>query len=329
MEALGACGPEAAPVLGELLTGIPISSSDRDSAFDTLAQTGNAEVAIPFLLKAFKSGEDSEMRAAAIALGRWSTRYDEEVRTDIIETFIGLLDHSDTSHRRAALAGLAKSGDFHCIPLLRPLLDDPAVHAEAQSAIRALEEAMEPYRMSFGIPPHERTMSVNELIAALEAREAAWASFALQLRCDVADSATRKQIYDKLTGLAIKQAGLPIEKRIASVDALNILGAQEKHRDEAVQAVLKILAETTDPLTHDMCYSALGRLGGPQAVRALKKAILKDAAPDLLMQHIYQNLYQYLLSCGPEAVPILLEDIDELAPDKRRMIQQIVDRLAE
>ena len=177
------------------------------------------------------------------------------------------------------------------------------------------ESEIDDIRLSDAIPDEERDMSIDEVIGHLGEE---WAYSAILLRCQVAGNETRNQIYDKLAAAAIENGALPAPERGIALKALIVLHQQREHADDAVPAVLKVLGAIQNPLMREHCYSALGRLGGPEAVQVLKEAILKDPPNERGARESYFILYQYLGYCGPEAAPILLQDADKLDTWKKR-----------
>lgn len=309
LKALGRYGPEAAPVLLELA-----SHERRIAAIEALASTRDREKALPALLEIMETGQASEMREAAIGLGGFVRDSSGEERAALLDALRAGLTHPNDSRRQASCAGLASTCDYRLIPLIEPLLDDPAVREDAELAIRKLEACLNELRRMYDIPAQERDMSIDEVIAAWN-EGARWADKAIEFRCDLTDNATRAQVYDKLTDLAIQKARLPImdhdsewlEAVGPGLRTVTFLGRQKSQRDDAVSAVLKILDATDEYLFKENCYMALGQLGGPRAFRVFKELMLEDSSPRVCGMGFSPMHY-----LRPEAAPIFLEGIEGL-----------------
>jgi HEAT repeat protein len=301
IEALGWCGgPDAAIALLELRRDDTLEPEEKDAVIMALGRTGSAEAALPEMLKIIETGDVSEMCSATLGLGSGFHRYPPDAQSTIMDVFRAGLHHPNDSRRRATCTAMKYTGDFYLIPLIEPLLDDPLVRARAESAIRGLQFQMAQYRQMMGIPDEERDMAIGEVL------QNGWAYSAMLLRWRLADDPARQEIICQLAESAVASSD-----RDVKFNAVSVLEKFEERRDDAVRAVLQVLASAQDPLTSDYCYKALGGLGGPDAIRALKEAILaglrEGTAFRSLEAELYPNLFMYLGGCGPEAAPVLFE----------------------
>jgi HEAT repeat protein len=302
IEALGWCGgPDAAAVLLELRSNESLSREDQEVTITALGRTGSAQVALPEILKIIEKGNLSDKHVALLGLGSGFNRYPPDARSKIMQAFLAGIGNPDDSVRKATCTAMKYTSDFYLIPLIEPLLDDPPVRPYAESAIRGLQRPMTEYRQMVGIPDEERDMSIEEVV------QKSWAYNAIMLRWRLAHDQTKQGIFDKLAKSAVTSPDETVRRHV-----LRVFEQLPERRDDAVPVVISVLAKTQDPFTRDSCYKVLGRLGGPEAIRILKDAILKGPPKPggNAWRHageLYSNLYWYLGSCGPDAAPALFD----------------------
>jgi HEAT repeat protein len=324
IEALGRLGSDASTALQELKSSDMIGRETRAEVIMALAQTGDAEI-IPELLDIIETGPEDEMRAAVEGLGLGYGHFTEGF-TVIKDMFHKGLTHPNVSRRQITCTAMKHTGNFYLIPALEPLLNDPDVRAYATRAIKRLQNVMRQYCQSEGIPENVLDIPPDELVNHL--REEEWAAHAVRLRCRMDDDKTRREMYDKLADIVLKDEMVPRGQPSARVRAVTILSQQEEHRDDAADALVKVLRNAESPFTKEHCYRALGSLGGPTAIQVLKEAILAGPARDRnhrrFEDEAYQNLFQYLEYCGPEAALVLLQIGEERSKtDKEKRLLNV------
>ena len=304
IETLGEYGADAAAFLLELRSNDTFTPEDRDVTIRALGRTGSADVALPELLKLVEAGDDAEMRSAVVGLGSGLHEYPADARSTIMDVLRAGLNHPDAGRRRATCTAMKYTGDFYLIPLIEPLLNDPLVRKDAESAIEVLQSEMRHYRQMMDIPDEERDMSIAEVI------QKGWAKAAVMLRWRLADDQARGEILDELTKSAVGASDRDVQFSVVM-----ILEKLHERRDDAVRAVLEVLAASEDALIRDHCYRALGRLGGPEAIQALKEGILEDRPQERTVSfewELWRNRFLYLGGCGPDAASVLFEIAEKL-----------------
>lgn len=133
INALGSCGPEAAPVLLELRSNEKLTTNQRDRlVVSALARTGDEVSALPKVLEIIDGGSVPEVSAAVGGLGGGFRGYSTEAQATIMDVIRAALAHPSRHVREAACNAILYIGEPANIPLLEPLLEDPHMELSRQ-----------------------------------------------------------------------------------------------------------------------------------------------------------------------------------------------------
>ncbi len=166
LEGLGRTLPEAAETLKELRSREEVTRVRMDETIKARAQTGDPN-ALPDLLNLIETGDNVTMRSVLVGIGLGFHKYPEKARSAIMEVLVAGLRHPNGARRQATCIAIKYVGDYHLIPLIEPLLNDPVIRRCAESAINRLQWELTQYRRNEGIPDDEGQMSIDDVIEAM------------------------------------------------------------------------------------------------------------------------------------------------------------------
>lgn len=194
----------------------------------------------------------------------------------------------------------------YCIFLILQMIFVPCALGEEWTADRIKD-------FSQNIPIEIQEMSNVDVVASLLEGKVG-AKDSIRLRLLTQDSVSRKSLCDALVRVAIEsKLARPV---ISLLSTTHLFEPDAETRDDIVASIIEIMETISNSILLSNCHSALGDLNGEMAIRRLKSVLLESSdefwADYGTKMQLGTVLVGTMKRLGPEAVPILLEGIEDV-----------------